>query len=731
MTSPALSERLQAALGSGYRIERELGGGGMSRVFVAEETAFGRQVVIKVLPPELAAAVNVERFRREIQLAAQLQHPNIVPLHAAGIADDLPYFTMPFVTGETLRARIARSGELPVNDTVKILRDVLTALSYAHEHGVVHRDIKPDNVLLTKHHALVADFGVAKAISASAASGGSVTSVGIALGTPAYMAPEQAAADPSVDHRADLYAVGLLAYEMLTGDKVFGDRTPQQMLAAHAIETPEPIKNRRPAVPPELAQLVMHALEKHPADRPQTAEEMLATLDAIGMPSGAGVPVRRSGSAEPHVSLGSSGKLRRRILMGAAAAGVVAAVGVWQLAPWRNGESPDAAAPAKMLAVLPFENLGRPENEYFADGMSEEVRGKLAGLSGLMVIARSSSMEYKQTKKPARQIARELGVQYLLAATIRSEPATNGRPARVRVSPELIQLVNGAPITRWQQAFDADMTDVFQVQADIAQRVAQALDIALAAGDSSRLVSRPTQNLAAYDAYLQGEEASSALAASDANSLQRAMRFYERATVLDTTFSQAFARLSQVRTLLYLNSSVRDTGHSSGPLAAAERAVALAPGRPEGRLALAEYYTSVARDPTRARDQVRLALALAPDDPEVVREAASVAMASGRSNEALTFARKAQALDPRSAFAAMTLGDLLLWLRRYDDARVWLDLGLSLAPRDLGALHRRVMLDLARGDLKAARSMLAKAQKTGDPAALVAYVATFFELGWV
>lgn len=243
-----------------------------------------------MLPPDLAATVNVERFRREIQLAARLQHPHIVPVLAAGISNGLPYYTMPLIEGESLRALLARSGELPVHEAAKILRDVLSALAYAHAHGVVHRDIKPDNVLLTDHHAVVADFGVAKALSASTNPGSSLTSLGVALGTPAYMAPEQATADPTTDHRADLYAVGAMAYEMLTGHQVFSARSPQAMLAAHAIEKPEPIDKRRPSVPPALSSLIMRSLEKHAADRPQSAGEMLADLEAAVTPSGATTP---------------------------------------------------------------------------------------------------------------------------------------------------------------------------------------------------------------------------------------------------------------------------------------------------------------------------------------------------------------------------------------------------------------------------------------------------------
>jgi len=237
-----LRDRLQSALGASYRVEKELGGGGMSRVFLAEEVELGRKVVIKLLPPEMAAGVNVERFRREIQLAAKLQHPHVVPLLSAGSKDDLIYYVMPFIQGESLRARLAKQGELPVSEAVRILKEVADALAYAHRHGVVHRDIKPDNVLLSEGHAVVTDFGVAKAVSSSTGES-SLTSLGVALGTPAYMAPEQAVADPNVDHRADIYALGAMAYEMLCGRPPFSGPNAQAVLSMHVTEAPEPARH--------------------------------------------------------------------------------------------------------------------------------------------------------------------------------------------------------------------------------------------------------------------------------------------------------------------------------------------------------------------------------------------------------------------------------------------------------------------------------------------------------
>ncbi len=284
-----LLERLRSALAGRYTIERELGSGGMATVYLAEDLKHHRKVAVKVLRPDLAAALGPERFIREIEIAAALTHPHIVPLYDSGEADGFLYYVLPYIEGESLRAKLAREGELPIADAVRILRDVVDALTDAHAHGVVHRDIKPDNVLLTKHHAVVTDFGVAKAVS-EATGREKLTTAGVALGTPAYMAPEQAVADPHIDHRADIYAVGAVAYELLTGRPPFTGTTPQMVLSAHVTEVPEPVTKDRQAAPPALAQLVMKCLEKKPADRWQSAEELLPQLEVLATPSGGITP---------------------------------------------------------------------------------------------------------------------------------------------------------------------------------------------------------------------------------------------------------------------------------------------------------------------------------------------------------------------------------------------------------------------------------------------------------
>ncbi len=284
-----LLDRLRSALADRYRIERELGSGGMATVYLAQDLKHERRVAVKVLRPELAAALGPDRFHREIKIAANLHHPHILPLYDSGEADGFLYYVMPYEEGQSLRDRLAHEGELPITEAVRILRDVVDALAHAHKHGVVHRDIKPDNVLLSERHALVTDFGVAKAVS-EATGAQKLTTEGVALGTPAYMSPEQAAADKRIDHRADIYAVGALAYELLTGRPPFVGTSPQEVLAAHVTQAVEPVTKHRETVPPVLAQLVMRCLEKKPADRWQTAEQLLPQLEALVTPSGGITP---------------------------------------------------------------------------------------------------------------------------------------------------------------------------------------------------------------------------------------------------------------------------------------------------------------------------------------------------------------------------------------------------------------------------------------------------------
>jgi eukaryotic-like serine/threonine-protein kinase len=518
-------ERLQAALVSTYRIERELGGGGMSRVFVATERALDRPVVLKVLPPELAQAVSIERFHQEIRLAARLQHPHIVALLSAGDADGLLYYTMPFIEGESLRVRIARGGELPVREALRVLRDVAAALAYAHEHGVVHRDIKPDNVLLSGGEALVTDFGVAKALSASATGGASgLTSLGVALGTPAYMAPEQAAADPHVDHRADVYAFGCLAYEVLTGQAPFTGRSAAALLAAHMTDTPEAVERRRPQLPPALAALVMRCLEKRPADRPQASGEVLQALEAISTPSGGTEPTKVVRSSTP----GGREKRRQRLLR----AGVAAlAIGAAATAAFYTRREPvSTTLDANLVAVAPFDALGPGLDlwrEGFVDLLSRGLdgAGPLRTVSPSVVIRRWSG---RSDPASATELGRITGAGLAVYGTL-----VGAGPDSVRISASILDVNGRQSVGEVQLKGDVRHMDALSDSLTVALLRELGSTRPIAATRSGRF---GATSLPALKAFLTGERY------YRRGAWDSAYAAYSRAMAADSTFVPALVR---------------------------------------------------------------------------------------------------------------------------------------------------------------------------------------------
>lgn len=362
--------RIAAALGTTHRIERELGGGGMSQVFLAEELALGRQVVIKVLPSELASSVNADRFQREIRTVAALQHPHVVPLITAGGSGDLLWFTMPFVEGESLRSRLAQGGPLPIGDAVRLWGDMLDALAYAHQRGVIHRDIKPDNVLLSGRHGLIADFGVSKALS-SATGSQMMTGTGLAIGTPAYMAPEQIAADVNADHRVDIYAAGLVMYEMLVGRGPFADRTPAQQMAAHALIAPPPLSGQRTDIGPALEQLVMQCLEKDPEKRPASAQAIVAQLQTVTTPMSGTLPSGIGGAA-------TEGPRKRTALKVAVAIALVALAGSSFAIPrFMSSRMPGAFPDSAKTDIVFLPAVHEPADSLIARSAMETIKTEL------------------------------------------------------------------------------------------------------------------------------------------------------------------------------------------------------------------------------------------------------------------------------------------------------------------------------------------------------------------
>jgi serine/threonine-protein kinase len=716
-----LLDRLQAGLGSAYRIERELGGGGMSRIFVAVETALDRRVVIKVLRPELAAEVDSGRFQREIHFAARLQHPHLVPVHSAGQVRGLLYYTMPFVEGESLRHRLEREGPRPIPEVVGILREVTDALSYAHRQGVIHRDLKPANILLEEGHALITDFGIAKALS-TAATGGTepttLTSSGVIAGTPVYMAPEQAAGD-TIDARADFYALGCLAYELLTGRPPFSGGSVQELILAHITEKPEPVAILRADVPRALGALVMRLLEKRPADRPQSAGEILRALQAADH----GVH-----SAPWHAGLFLRIRRWPRQVTALAITVLVLLGVVFLWTPTQPGSMAREEGP-DLLAVLPFDNLGDSTEAYFVEGLSDAVRGKLAALPELQVIAGTSSAQFRHTAKSPQEVARELGVRFLLVGKARRE--VQGDSGWVTVSTELVEVRDrGAPITRWQEPLEAPLSEVFRVQADIARGVVEALGVPIGADARLQLARPPTGNLAAYQAFLRGEEISNRLETIDPGTIRRALTYYEQAVALDSSFFEAWVQLSRAHSTLYFNGGNPSQVEAEAARAAAARSVALGPATPEGPLAQGVYYLAVLRDNRRALEQFKLGLRAAPNHVELLSWAGLAEQYLGRWDEALGYFRRAYVLDPRSLSAARTMAYAYLMLRRYPEALAVADraLALEVSPR---FVHLKAMIHLAQGSLRQARADIRASLGRIEPAILVATFAYGWDLYWV
>ena len=696
-------KRLQDALGTTYFFERELGAAGMSRVFIAHDMALRRKVVVKVLPPELAASVNLERFNREIQFAATLQHPHIVPVLSAGVADGLPYYVMPFVEGESLGTKLTREGELAVPETIRILEDVLSALAYAHEHGVVHRDIKPDNILLTGDHGVVTDFGVAKAVSASTDPGSGLTSVGIAIGTPAYMSPEQAAGDPYTDHRADLYAAGAMAYQMLTGYQVFTARSPQAMFAAHATERPEPIRSRRPAIPQALADVIMKALEKRPADRWQTAREMLRAVEAAAMPSS------ETATAAPiaRVSLPAGAPDRRRLYTAIAAAVVLLAFVSTSWYLYKSRRPAPIVTPS--LAVLPFENLGSPSDAYFADGMTEEISSRLGRLRGLRIIGRQSARAYAGSSKTASQIGKELGVTYILAGSVRWDRSRPGRNL-VRVSPALLRVSDGTQV--WSEPSEDDLKGIFQMQSRVAEQVAGALELQLSVGEERTLAAIPTDNIDAYDYYLRGRQAMRGSRGSD---ILVAANHFEHATQLDPQFARAFAALGVAHTdAVWFLADLRPVRMEMARKAI-DKALKLDPNLPAAHNALGNYYYHGKLDYPAALAEFAIAQQLSPNDAEASAFKSRVERRQGKWEDAIADARRSVEADPRNTLYLYDYAYGLMLVRRYDSADAVFRRVLEVDSSDWRGHQGRVGTALLRGDVRLAITHLREAQAKIDP----------------
>jgi serine/threonine-protein kinase len=474
---PPIPDRLQAALADRYRLEREVGQGGMATVYLAEDLKHHRRVALKVLRPELAAALGPERFVREVETVAQLQHPHILPLFDSGTADGFLYYVMPFVDGESLRERLKREGRIPIHEAVRILREVVDALAHAHQHGIVHRDIKPDNVMLSGRHAVVTDFGVAKAVSAAGSD--KLTTVGVALGTPTYMAPEQAMGETNLDQRADIYSVGALAYELLTGSPPFDKPTAQALLSAHVLEKPVAPSERHPDISPGLSSLVMRCLEKEKDARYQTAEEMLPALEMLGTPSGGVTPTH----TRPLPAALSRPKGRPLVPVLAVVAVVILAAAGWMLIG--RGGTGGSGGKIRQIAVLPIQDLSG-KDQVFVDAMHDALISAIARRRVVGVVSRSAVMRFKDGGGTTEEIAKALHADAVIEATV----FRDGQ--RIRINAQMTE-----PATLrylWAQTYERDVKDVLDAQREIVDTIAAEVAGALGGqAAASRAGSMPTR----------------------------------------------------------------------------------------------------------------------------------------------------------------------------------------------------------------------------------------------
>jgi serine/threonine-protein kinase len=567
---------LRSALAGRYTIEREVGAGGMARVYLANDLRHHRTVAVKVLRPELSEALGAERFLREIQTSATLRHPHILPLFDSGEAEGSLFFVMPFVEGETLRDRLNRERQLPIDDAIQIAREVADALSYAHARGVIHRDIKPENILLESGHAVVADFGIA--LAATHVEAPSLTLTGSSLGTPRYMSPEQAAGGHDVDGRADLYSLACVLFEMLAGQVPFTGPTFERMLYQHMVEAPPPITRFRSGVPAAVIVALNRALAKSPTDR-------FSTTAAFGE------------------------ALRAQVV---------------------------ERSEAKSIAVLPFANLSAdPENEYFADGITEDVIAQLSKIRSLKVVSRTSVMQYKKRDHDLREIAARLQVGAILEGSVRR--AGN----RVRIVAQLIEAATDEHL--WAETYDRDLTDIFAIQSEVALHIASALQAKLSSDEQSRIVRKPTVDLQAYALYLQGRAHTLRYTTEG---FQKGLEYFERAIQRDPGYAVAYGGIAQAYVELAETGVMNPDEAYPRAKAAAERAIALDPDLADAHTMMGYVKMTYEFDWTGAEREYKRALELNANSANGYDLYGRFLQSLERYDEAIAMQTRAQELDP-------------------------------------------------------------------------------------
>ncbi len=684
--------RLQAVLGDRYRVDREIGRGGMATVLLAHDTKHARKVAVKVLHPGLESIGGAERFQREIEIAANLSHPNILALLDSGAADGLRYYIMPFVEGESLRQRLDREHQLPLGEAIRITRSIGAGLALAHEKGAVHRDIKPENVLLSGDQVLVADFGIAR----MAASNENLTATGFSLGTPNYMSPEQAMTSRQVDPRSDLYSLACVCYEMIAGHPPFLGTSWQEVMGRHAIDSVPSLRSARPSVPQSLERAIERALAKTPADRFASVKDFIAAL-----PSNQEIELAMTGAgAAAPMPTHHSPRTRRTWLAGAAGLVVaLLALGTW----WASNRQATSVPGDErvLLAVLPLENVGRVEDEYFADGLSEEIATRLSRVRGLGVIARNSRIDRATAERP-EEVGKRLGVRYVIAGTCRWAAGSG----EVKITATLVEVATG--ITIWSgQDYRGMVQNVFTLQTDIAERIVTELKVRL--GESERLALREsaTENVEAYGLYSLGRFH---WKKRTAEGLVLAVEAFNRALVADPRYARAHAGLADAY-ILYPQYGVTVVPANEAfqrARAAATQALMLDSTLAEAHASLGEIATYADWNWREAESRFKRAIELDPGYATAHHWYAELLTILGRPAEALTEARAARTLDPTSAIVAHAEAHALRALGRFDQALVAYERVLERDPRFSYAWSGMLYCATLKGDLALAERLLVR-----------------------
>jgi serine/threonine-protein kinase len=682
-----LYQRLRAALSDRYTVECELGSGGMAVVYLAQDLKHHRQVAIKVLRPEVAGVIGAARFLREIQIAAQLAHPRIVPLYDSGRVDGLLYYVMPFIKGDSLRTLLDRDGVSTLDQALEITHAVAAALCHAHEHNVVHRDIKPENVLFSGGEVVVADFGIARAISA--AGGESVSQSDIPVGTMGYMSPEQAMGSRDLDGRTDLYSLGCVLYEMVVGKPpgIWFDEMRAEVIGVG--RTPEWQLKLEGKTPPEVEAALVKALSLYPWDRYESVEEFAQALKAVAP--------RVSGPAE--VASRQSRRFSAGVLAGAAMA--VLLIG-GTLGMWLKGEDASASVQPR-VAVMPFDDRSEESDRYLAEGVAQAIRNRLAGLSGLSVIAFYRADEYQVGDKTIAEIGDELNAAYLLRGTLQAGTLPEGQHV-VRVSPQLVRVSDGTLL--WADSYQVPQHGVVRLQSSIAEEIAQVLDVTVLGPERRMLSAVPTENPEAWASFTQGQHFYQRSSMLDDN--RRALTMFERAVEIDSTFALAWAFLATAHAAVYATGGATPE-HLEQAQGAVNRALQLEPGLPSGVLAQVMVHFA-RREYESGRALAIEALQSRPSDYDMLYILAHIQRRLGNWKGSITAFERAADLDPRRRPPLVMLAETQLRMGEYAEADWHLDQAISRGPDMADAWVQKAWLVLARdGDVPEAERLLQEA----------------------